>query len=92
MREFLQTITAQVVIGFTGLLILTMIGTYVVLRFRDIAEDDETSSDLLKKFREMRHEGYLNEAEYRIIRTDLESKLSEHSWAEPENGEEIDAE
>ena len=81
MRELLQTTTAQVVIGFTGLLILTMIGTYVVLRFRDIAEDDETSSDLLMKFREMRHEGYLNEAEYRTIRTDLESKLSEQSSA-----------
>ncbi len=88
MRELLQTTTAQVVIGFTGLLILTMIGTYVVLRFRDIAEDDETSSDLLKKFREMRLEGYLNEAEYRTIRTDLESKLSEHSLAEPEDAPE----
>ncbi len=85
MRDILQTNTAQVVISFAGLLILTMIGTYAVLRFRDSIEDDETSSDLLAKFREMRHEGYLGEAEYRTIRTELESKLSENSWAEPED-------
>ncbi len=85
MRDILQTNTAQVVISFAGLLILTMIGTYAVLRFRDSIEDDETSSDLLAKFREMRHEGYLGEAEYRNIRTELESKLSEHSLAEPED-------
>ncbi len=85
MRDILQTNTAQVVISFAGLLILTMIGTYAVLRFRDSIEDDETSSDLLAKFREMRHEGYLGEAEYRTIRTELESKLSEHSLAEPED-------
>ena len=84
MRDILQTNIAQVVISFTGLLILTMIGAYVVLRFRDSIEDDETSSDVLTKFREMRHEGYLGEAEYRTIRTDLESKLSEHSLAKPE--------
>lgn len=65
MRDILQTNAAQAVVSFTGLLILTMMGTYVVLRFRDSIEDDETSSDLLTKFREMRHEGYLDEAEYR---------------------------
>ena len=85
MRDILQTNTAQAELGFAGLLILTMIGTYAVLRFRDSIEDDETSSDLLAKFREMRHEGYLGEAEYRTIRTELESKLSENSLAEPED-------
>ncbi len=85
MRDILQTNAAQAVVSFTGLLILTMMGTYVVLRFRDSIEDDETSSDLLTKFRENRHGGYLDEAEYRTIRTDLESKLSEHSLAEPED-------
>ena len=78
-RDILQTTTAEVILGLAGLLVLTVIGSYLVLRFRDDAEDDETSSDLLMKFREMRHEGYINEAEYRTIRTELESKLSEQS-------------
>ena len=85
MPDLLQTTTAQIVVGLAGLMILTMIGVYVVLSFRDSIEDDETSSDLLTKFREMRHQGYLDEAEYRTIRTDLEGKLSEQSSAESED-------
>jgi len=85
MSEFLQTPMVQVILSLAVLAIFVVIGVYVVLRFRDSIEDDETSSDLLTKFREMRHEGYLGEAEYRTIRTDLESKLSEHSLAESED-------
>jgi hypothetical protein len=84
MGDFLNTQTAQVVIGLAGLLIVSVIGVYVVLRFRDSIEDTETSSDLLAKFREMKHQGYLNAEEFRTIRTDLESKLSPRASAESE--------
>jgi hypothetical protein len=89
MLEFLQTTTAQTVIGFAGLLVLTMMGTYVVLRFRDSIEDDETSTDLLTKFREMRHEGYLSETEYRTIRTEIESKLSKPASTETDSDDNV---
>lgn len=77
MVEFLQTPTAKLVVSIAGLLVLTVIGYYVVLRFRGETEQDETYSDLLTNFRELRQEGLLNEEEYRTIRTDLESKLSQ---------------
>jgi hypothetical protein len=76
MPDLLQTPTAQLVIGLATLLVLSMVGAYVVLRFRDSIEDDETTNDLLTKFREMHHQGYLSEAEYRTIRTDLGGQLS----------------
>ena len=76
MVDFLRTPSAQLVIGLASLAILSIIGVYVVRRFRDSIEDEETTSDLLTKFREMHHQGYLDEAEYRKIRTDLDDKLS----------------
>jgi hypothetical protein len=57
---------------------------YIVLRFRDSSEQDETTSDLLTKFREMHHQGYLNEAEYRTIKTELTGKLSDELSGEDE--------
>lgn len=81
-EEFLQTKTAQLIFGVSGLLILTMIGVYVVLKFRDDDDSMDNSTDLLTKFREMKHEGHINEDEYRTIRTDLEGKLSKQSPAE----------
>ena len=77
--DFLRTTPAQLVIGLASLLILSMIGAYFVLRYRDSIEEDETASDLLTKFREMHHQGYLDESEYRTIRTDLGEKLSGES-------------
>ena len=79
MQEILQTQTAQVVIGLTGLAMLVALGVYVVLKFRDSSDSTESSADLLTKFREMRQEGHINEEEYRTIKTDLEGKLSTHS-------------
>lgn len=76
MVDFLRTPSAQLIIGLASLAILSIIGVYVVRRFRDSIEDEETTSDLLTKFREMHHEGYLDESEYRTIRTDLDNKLS----------------
>ena len=79
MHDVLQSSAAQLVIGLASLLVLTAIGAFVVLKFRDDGDSTESSSKLLTKFREMRHEGHLNEDEYRTIRTDLEGKLSKQS-------------
>lgn len=79
MQEILQTPTAQVVIGLSGLAILVTIGTYVVLKFRDSSDSTESSAELLTKFREMRQEGQIDEKEYRTIKTDIEAKLSTQS-------------
>lgn len=83
MQEMLQTTTGQLVVGLSGLLVLTVIGVYVVLKFRDSTDGIDSSADLMTKFREMRQEGHIDEEEYRTIKTDLEGKLSTLSRAEP---------
>jgi hypothetical protein len=75
--DVLRTHGGQLVVGLAILLILSISGMYIVLRFRDSIEQDETTSDLLTKFREMHHRGYLDEAEYRTIKTDLRGQLSD---------------
>lgn len=85
MLEVMKSTTGQMVMGLAGLLIMTMIGVYVVLKFRDdndSSDSIENASDMITKFREMRQEGHIDEKEYRTIKTDLEKKLSKHSTAE----------
>jgi len=77
-RELLRIVStpvAQVVILSALTLIMSVVGWYVVLRFRGFAERKDTSSDLLTKFREMRHRGDLSDTEYRTIKTVLAEKL-----------------
>ena len=73
--SFLRTPTAQLVLGFSGLFILTTIGIYIVRRFRDSSEDAETSSALLTKFEESRGRGELNDSEFRTIKTILAERM-----------------
>ena len=85
MLEVMKSTTGQMVMGLAGLSIITVIGVYVVLKFRDdndSSDSSENASDLITKFREMRQEGHIDEKEYRTIRTDLEKKLSKQSPAE----------
>ena len=81
--EILRSPTGEFVVGFAGVLILTVIGAYFVLKVRDSIGSDDSSADLLSKFQEMRHEGHINEEEFRTIKTDLGGQLSPQSWAEP---------
>ena len=90
MSEILQSPTGKIVVGFSGLLTLTVIGVYVVLKFRDSIGEDDSSADQLTKFQEMRHEGQIDEDEYRTIRTNLGGKLSKLSSAEPEESDRFD--
>ena len=69
MTEFLQTPQARLVISLAILAILSIIGLYLVRRFRGESEDAETSSPMLTKFREMRHRGVLSDTEFREIKT-----------------------
>ncbi len=75
MLEVLQAPTAQLVVSLAILLILSIIGFYLVRRFRDSTEEIETSSALLTKFEESRHRGELNETEFRTIKTILAERM-----------------
>ena len=63
------------VIRATILLVVSIVGFYIVQRFRDVADDTETTSDLLSKFREMEHQGDLSETEFRTIKTVLAARM-----------------
>ena len=76
MKDFLLTTPAQLVIWTTVLLILMTVAWYVVGRFRDNADDDRlTANELLTNFKELHHQGDINDAEYRTIKTALGAKL-----------------
>ena len=76
MKDFLLTTPAQLVIWTTVLLVLMAVGWYVVGRFRDNDDDDRlTANELLTNFQELHHQGDINDAEYRTIKTALGAKL-----------------
>ncbi|HAY80950.1 MAG TPA: hypothetical protein DCY79_14180 [Planctomycetaceae bacterium] len=81
MLEVLTTPSGKAVIWVTVFLIISVIGWFVVLRFRDISGDDNpTASELLTNFRELHQEGDISEQEYRTIKTalrpDIERELN----------------
>lgn len=82
MQEVLRSTFGQLVIGLSGLLMLTVVGVYIALKFRDENDSSDSTADMLAKFREMRYEGHINEDEFRHITTDLSGKLSQQSSAE----------
>ena len=76
MKDFLLTTPAQLVIWTTVLLVLMTIAWYVVGRFRDNADDDRlTANEMLTNFEELHHQGDIDDAEYRTIKTALGAKL-----------------
>ena len=76
--EFLQSTTAQAVIWTLVLAILTLVGVFVVKKFRGHTDDDRVSAnELLTNFREMNREGDISDAEFRTIKTVLGGKLQE---------------
>ena len=77
MAQFLRSTEAQAVILLAVLLILSVVAWYVVARFRDRASQDTTASDLLTNFREMRHRGALDQAEYRTIKGVLAEEITD---------------
>ena len=76
MKDFLLTTPAQLVIWTTVLLVLMTVGWFLVERFRDNTDDDRlTANELLTNFEELHHQGDINDAEYRTIKTALRAKL-----------------
>ena len=63
----------------TIVLVMSIVGFYIVQRFRDVADDTETTGDLLSKFREMEHQGDLSETEFRTIKTVLAARMQAKS-------------
>ena len=78
MQEFLSTPTAKVVLWVAVLLTILAVAYYLLRRYRDrIGGDRQSASDWLTNFREMHHEGDIDEAEFRTIKTVLGQKLQE---------------
>ena len=74
--EILQGPIAQAVVWITVAIILGVIGYYFVQRFRDETDLENSASDHLSNFREMKQQGVLNEKEFRNIKTMLSDKLA----------------
>ena len=82
MWKFLATPPAQAVMSVGVLLILIAIGFYLVRRFAYRADEDQPGTHQhLTNFREMHHQGDIDETEFRNIKTvlgaELQSQLSE---------------
>ena len=76
--DYLQQPVPQTVIWTTVLLMVTIIGAFVVQKFRGKSGQDKlTPSELLTHFREMNQEGGIDDAEFRTINTVLGPKLTE---------------
>lgn len=87
MLDFLRTWPAQLVIGVTILAVLSVVGWYVVAKFRDSTGDDGLSaSELLSNFREIHQQGDIDESEYRKIKTALGAKLQQEEKAKKDQG------
>ena len=76
MTEFLRTAPAQAVIWVSVALIMTIIAVYILRNLRDQVKQEDTTSDHLTKFTELRHRGVLDESEFRTIKTVLGDRES----------------
>lgn len=91
MLRFLQTeqgsAVGQAVLWTAVLAVFLVCAYFVVLKFRDRSERDESdTSDLLSNFRELHERGTLSEAEYRTIKTKLGSTLQQQLKSTGETG------
>ena len=78
MKDFLLSPLPQVVIWMAVLSIIVVMGIYVVGRFRDRTGDNrQTANEMLTNFRELHHQGDIDDAEFRTIKTVLGEKIQE---------------
>ena len=70
---------AEAVIWITIAIILGVIGFYFVQRFRNEPDLENSTSDHLSNFREMKQRGVLEEKEFRNIKTMLSDKLAKET-------------
>ena len=87
MKDFLLSTPAQAVIWVSVGLVLALMGVYLVGTFRGRMDDDQpTANDLLTNFREMHHEGDIDDSEFRTIKTVLGGMLQEELKDEDDMG------
>ena len=76
MAEFFQDPILQLILWIAVFLILLAVATYVVLKIRGEAlQNEPPASELLSKFRELHGEGDLSHEEFRTIKTTLAEQL-----------------
>lgn len=74
--DFLETKQARIVIGFTGLTMLVLVGYYLISKVRSNLHDREASpTEFISNFRELHSQGKLSDEEYRTIKTMLGARL-----------------
>ncbi|MFV1967625.1 MAG: hypothetical protein ACC628_19525 [Pirellulaceae bacterium] len=80
MKDFLLSPLPQVVIWMAVLSVMVIMAAYVVRRFRDRTGDNrQTANEILTNFRELHHQGDIDDAEFRTIKTVLGTKIQEES-------------
>ncbi len=77
MLELLRSPKAQALMLVLFVLIASSVAWYALPRYRNRIDDDDTTSNQLTFFREMRQRGELTETEFRNIKTALGTKLRE---------------
>ena len=74
--ELVGSPIAEAVIWVTLAIILGVIGYYFVQRFRDEPDLENSASEHLANFREMKQRGVLEEGEFRNIKTTLGEQMA----------------
>jgi hypothetical protein len=77
MLEFVSTPAARAVIQVAVALIMSIVAYYVLERWRDRTSKEDTTSDHLTNFRDLRQRGVLSDVEFRTIKTVLGDRIRE---------------
>ena len=78
MKDFLLSPLPQVVIWMAVLSSMVVLALWLGGRFRDRTDDDrQTANEMLTNFREMHHQGDIDDSEFRTIKTVLGTKIQE---------------
>ncbi|MCA9265132.1 MAG: hypothetical protein KDA60_14830 [Planctomycetales bacterium] len=75
MLDFLSSTLAQAIIWLTVLLMVSVVAAYFLSKLRDRAKGDDSPTDYLMHFRELKREGVLSDMEFRTIKTNLGNQL-----------------
>lgn len=86
--EFLESSTAQIVIGLAVVAALCAVGYYLLTNLRRSIreEDDLTGGTLMSQFETLRDEGQISEEEYQNVRARLRDRMMDHVKGPPAKG------
>jgi hypothetical protein len=77
MLEFVNSTTAQIILGLSGLAVFSVVGFYLIAKVRnEWIESASDANDLLTNFRDLKESGVLSDKEYRTIKGMLAEKFS----------------